>query len=77
MDGSTVIDIQKTAISFAGNPTTCIKVDKVLTTGVHCFLYQVFKKAGRYMDVVSIIASSKEEAEKIISFLLQYNNDIF
>lgn len=64
--GLTVNDIQKTSVTFAGASTPCVQIDLSMG-GVNMYEYQVYKKAGQYMCVITITAFSKEEAESMAS----------
>lgn len=61
--GFTVDNIEKTTFTFAGKETPCIKMDLSLM-GIGIYEYQVYKKAGQYMGVITITGTSKEEIEK-------------
>lgn len=62
--GFTVDNIEKTKVTFAGKETPCIKMDLSLL-GVNFYEYQVYKKAGQYMGVITITGMSKEETEEL------------
>lgn len=58
--GFTVDNIEKTKVTFAGKETPCIKMDLSVMGE-----YQVYKKAGQYMGVITITGISKEETEEL------------
>lgn len=62
--GFTVDNIEKTKVTFAGKETPCIKMDLSLM-GISIYEYQVCKKAGQYMGVITITGMSKEETEEL------------
>lgn len=62
--GFTVDNIEKTTFTFVGKETPCIKMD-LSVLGVNFYEYQVYKKAGQYMGVITITALSKEEIEEL------------
>lgn len=62
--GFTVDNIEKTKVTFAGKETPCIKMD-LSVMGVSFYEYQVYKKAGQYMGVITITGLTKEESEEL------------
>lgn len=62
--GFTVENIEKTTVTFAGAETPCVKIDLSIM-GINAYEYQVYKKAGQYMGVITITGMSKGEPEEL------------
>lgn len=62
--GFTVDNIEKTKVTFAGKETPCIKMDLSIM-GIGIYEYQIYKKAGQYMGVITVTGISKEETEEL------------
>ncbi|MCM1055179.1 MAG: hypothetical protein NC394_06625 [Bacteroides sp.] len=62
--GLTVDSLDRTTVTFAGNESPCIKI-AISVSGISMYEYQVYKKAGQYMGVITITGFSEEDNEEM------------